>query len=704
MTKSFNWKTGGLTVYFVVDENDIVNIGGVEPAGKGPTAQEPDKYLIPMHQLRLQGDGNFNGSKTSKALLSSYQAARLKYVSYRHWTDSEASYCEVMTKDEESGLNVSSKFTVFKEVPVLRAWTAILNISEQPISLTSLPSLVVGGLTRASKQWWQDYTIHSATNTWFREAQWRSQSLPDVGIDNFLADRLPASFVTFGHSNQGSFSSGSHLPMGMLYSKKNSDTWLWQIENNGSWKWEIGDWGAQVYVALSGPTKNDHDSIQHIGPGQMFTTVPTALCHVHGNPDAAFQALTQYRRYIRRLHTDNVNLPVIFNDYMNCLMGDPDETKIRSLIGPAVEAGAEYFVIDAGWYSNDSNWWDDIGEWKPSARRFPSGFGSLLRELKEAGLIPGLWIEPESIGIKCKLADTLPPEAFFQQNGKRITERDRYQLDFRHQAVKEHLDQVIERLVTDLGVGYFKFDYNIEIVQGTDVGTLSPGAAHLEHNRAYLAWIHSLLDRYPGLVIENCSSGAQRMDYAMLSAHPIQSTSDQEDPVHYSAIAAAVFTAVTPEQGATWVYPQREWSDEINALTVVNSLLGRVHLSGRLDQLSPPQFGIIKQGIQVYKSIRNDIKSALPFWPLGLPKWHDEWLAYGLVCRDRTLLAVWRRGGDTTYSLPVSHLARTPRVKITLLYPNSFKAETNWDDKRGLVKVRLPNTICARLFQLEETI
>lgn len=36
-------------------------------------------------------------------------------------------------------------------------------------------------------------------------------------------------------------------------------------------------------------------------------------------------------------------------------------------------------------------------------------------------------------------------------------------------------------------------------------------------------------------------------------------------------------------------------------MTVVNSLLGRIHLSRRLDILKPHQFGLIKQGMDIYR-------------------------------------------------------------------------------------------------------
>ena len=262
------------------------------------------------------------------------------------------------------------------------------------------------------------------------------------------------------------------------------------------------------------------------------------------------------------------------------------------------------------------------------------------------------------------------------------------------------MDKVVHNLVVNYGAGYFKFDYNIEVMQGTDVGGDSPGAAHLEHQRAYLDWVRSLLDRYPGLVIESCSSGAQRMDYAMLGVHPLQSTSDQQDPVLYAAIAAAAPTAVAPEQSATWAYPQAEWSDEINAFTVVNSLMGRVYLSGRLDKISPHQLELVREGMRVYRQIRHHVKTAHAAWPLGFPKWHDDWLALALVTKDfGILLAVWRRGGPTKMGLPLKALSGQRDAKATVLYPARFKTQVVWDGESLLVEV--PNTICARLLHIK---
>ena len=168
--------------------------------------------------------------------------------------------------------------------------------------------------------------------------------------------------------------------------------------------------------------------------------------------------------------------PLIFNDYMNCLMGDPTTEKLLPVIDAAAEAGAEYFVIDAGWYADDGNWWDTVGAWEPSVKRFPDGgLDAVIDHIKERGLVPGLWVEPEVVGVHSPMLGELPDEAYFSVAGKRIEENGRYQLDFRHPAVIERMDRIIDGLIARFDLGYFKFDYNINPGHGTDVGGVSRG-------------------------------------------------------------------------------------------------------------------------------------------------------------------------------------------------------------------------------------
>ena len=89
--------------------------------------------------------------------------------------------------------------------------------------------------------------------------------------------------------------------------------------------------------------------------------MPVAVAVSAAGFEGAMAGLTRYRRALRRPHPDHQRLPVIFNDYMNTLMGDPTTDKLLPLISAAAEVGAEYFCIDAGWYDERRGWWDSVG-------------------------------------------------------------------------------------------------------------------------------------------------------------------------------------------------------------------------------------------------------------------------------------------------------------------------------------------------------
>ena len=346
----------------------------------------------------------------------------------------------------------------------------------------------------------------------------------------------------------------------------------------------------------------------------------------------------------------------------------------------------------------------------------------MLNQIKAADMVPGLWLEPEVVGMRSPVAGQLPDEAFFTRGGERVAEHGRYHLDLRHPAAVKHLDEVVDYLVRDLGVGYLKLDYNINAGPGTDAGGVTAGAGLLGHNRAYLDWLDGVLDRYPRLTIENCSSGGMRMDYAMLSRLQLQSTSDQQDHLLYAAIAAAAPAALAPEQAAIWAYPQPEFGDDEITFALCNALLGRVHLSGHLDRMTGPQQRLVADAIAAYKQIRSDLALSVPFWPLGLPGWTDSSLALGMHAATADYLLVWHRrpsrdpadprprGGAGSASqrsgaeppeitLPLRHLlGRLAAAEV--MYPSRGPTEAGWDASSGTLTVALPGIPSACLIRV----
>jgi alpha-galactosidase len=666
---------------------------------------------LPLIEARFTGETrNWSADRSVRTAAG----ARLLYQGHEELCEGSWSRLRIDLADPDTGLAAELHLRRPDGIAALQAHVTLVNAGTRALVVETVSSFVLGGLAgrpTSEGDLLANLDLWLAENDWLAENRWRRQPLRELLVDTNRRAHGQDPRTVFHRASQGTWSTAHHLPMGALTDRATGRTLAWQIESSGGWRWELGEHEGAAYLALLGPTDRDHHWRQVLEPGDTFTTVPAAIAlGLPGSGEdadgftAAIGELTAYRRAQRRPHPDHTALPVIFNDYMNTLMGSPTTEKLLPLIDAAAEAGAEVFVIDAGWYDDDAGgWWDSVGEWREARSRFPGGFAEVADRIRVGGMTPGLWLEPEVVGVRSPLATRLPEQAFFQRGGIRVVENGRYHLDLRHPAAVAHLDGVVDRLIADYGIGYFKFDYNVNAGPGTDLGADSAGVGLLGHHRAHLAWLDSLLERHPGLILENCGSGGGRADYALLARLQLQSTSDQQDPYRYAPIAAAAPAAITPEQAASWAYPQPEHTDDEIAFTLCNALLGRIHLSGYLNRMSPEQRALVAEALSVYKRIRAGIPAALPFWPLGLPGWNDPWIALGLRGAGTTYLTLWRRdGGRSDMVLTVPHL-RGRDAGASVLFPADGDAIARWDAHEGELTVRLPRTHTACLIALDHS-
>lgn len=628
---------------------------------------------------------------------------RLVLKEFRDDRNAAGRKIEVETQDEETGLVVTSHYQFYDGIAVVCAWTTLYNGGKEDLGIEYVSSFAITGIEKEGIRLPEDkLELWIPHNGWQKELHWNRYRLDELGMSSTQPEAIRRTSKTIGINNAGNWSTKEYIPMGYLYNEEAGSALYWQIEHNGSWYWEIADQDGHLYLKLSGPTEHQSHWWKNLTPGESFESVPVSVGSLIGGFDEAMGELTKYRRAIRRPNADNENLPVIFNDYMNCLFADPTTEKELPLIEAAKEAGCEYYVIDAGWYA-DGFWWDYVGEWLPSAKRFPNGLEEVTNRIVEKGMVPGVWLELEVMGIKCPLADQVPEDWYFIRHGKKVSDRSRYQLDFRNPAVQKYASDVIDRLVRDYRVGYIKMDYNIEPGIGTEIGADSFGEGLLGHERAYLEWLEGIFEKYPQLVIENCSSGGLRMDYAMLSRYSIQSTSDTEDYIKYSTIAANAPSALTPEQAAVWSYPLKEGDDEEAVFNMVNAMLLRIHQSGHLAQISRERFALVKEGIDYYKKIRRDLRQGLPFWPLGPASYQDGWASVAIVSGKKTYMAVWRRGSqESTVTLPHKCL-RGKKAEAVCAYPADGRGcRFAWNNTLGELTVELSEKISARIFEITE--
>ncbi|WP_375425841.1 glycoside hydrolase family 36 protein [uncultured Friedmanniella sp.] len=691
---TIDWTTPAVSLRFLADVDSAGEDGPLRlvdvVAGAGPGPGDPAAYarvqqpLVEVMGPQLGSDPSSHSSRMTGSQLG----GGLRYVRHEARTEGPAAVLEIEQMEPVTGLRAFSRFVVLPGMAAVRTTTTLSGTAGRPpVLVWAVSSLATGAVVSDDLA---GTTVWRAECSWTAENRWSAHPLRSAGL---VTTRSGARGPTAGSAVRAvatsTWSSGAYVPVGAVVGGAGR-TLAWQVEHNGPWVWEVGErrgqgWQPAVisddaagppagdqadgaYVSVLGPTDMLHSWSVSVSATESFTTVPVSFA-VAGSLDEAFGRLTEQRRASRRDHPQNVRLPVVFNDYMDTLEGDPTEAKELPLIDAAEAVGAEYYCIDAGWYDDTAGWWASVGDWEPSTVRFPRGLSFLLDHIRSRGMVPGLWLEPEVVGVTSRTAQTLPERAFLQRGGVRVRERDRYLLDLRNPDARAHLDQTIDRLVFDLGVGYFKLDYNVTPGPGTDLEAASVGHGLLEHCRAVLSWLDGVLDRHPDLVLENCGSGALRSDFAMLSRLQLQSTSDQQDPLLYPAIAVASLVHVLPEQAAHWAYPQATMTDEEIVFTMCTGLAGRLYQAGLLDRMDDDQLALVRAGVDAHKAIRQHLARSVPRFPTGLPTWDDPWVSVAFDDGAETLLLAWRQAhapAEVVLALP--HLPDA-EMSVEQVYP-----------------------------------
>ena len=637
---------------------------------------------------------------------------------------------------EDLGLEVTVSIRGISGCAVVRSTTTVRNVSTKQVTLTHLSSAYVQGLALHGCKPWNDKNklrVHYCRQTWAGEGQWRHASLEELGM-----------YETAKHStrgavhlwSEGSWSTGRYQPMIVVEDLETTQVWYAQIETSSPWHFEIGMRGSiwekgkpALYLQADGASDRYGGWYLTLQPGESFTSVPVAYGCCEGDFTDAVRELTHYRRTaLKQPIPGFAQPPILFNDYMNCLFANQSREKLEPIIQAAASAGVEVFCMDAGWFTNPNAKGPCIlGDWFPNDDKFgPGGVAGMLRFIKDAGMVPGLWLEMEVCGEDSDLGQR-PDDWFLQVYGHRVGGGDRWFLNFTNEDVKEYLHNAIDHLVS-LGVGYIKNDYNACIGLGDDVIGSSPADGLIRNARAFYKFIDEIRARHPQLILENCGCGAMRLDYGIQSHFHLASYSDQESYEYAPSILVGTLAAVLPEQLGIWAYPfpltvahkdspeilkspeylAAQSDGEQTIFNMVNGLCGVICLSGRIDAADEFNLSLIQEGVRIFKDIRQQTAISHPIWPLGMPRIGDvdAWASVALSSplEDHLLLAIWRRETSSEYcEIPLRGFAGCQAL-ITQIYPtsDSFFVETSYNPLKGNLTVHFPKMNQARFFEVQK--
>src|SRR3954449_11928973 len=373
----------------VRDGRPVLQLPARTPAS-GQPRQPPEHAELPPVEILAVGHGR---QRAGVRHVETAVGARLELLETNTDRIGDRHVFRADLRDPVTGLAATLELTSPAGISAVRAQVHVRNEGREPVTLLSVSSLVLDGLPVPD-----DLQLISGDSDWLGESRFATvplrRWLPDLGLANHGGTGKGGYLA----SARGTWSTAGRLPVAALVEPATGRAWLWQVEHNGPWHWEVGERYRGTYLAALGPTDADAQWQQTLAPGESFSTVPVGLAAVEeGGLEAAAAAMTAYRRAMRRPHADDRRTTLVFNDYMNTLMGDPTTEKLLPLVDAAAGVGAEIFCIDAGWYDEGAIWEEGLGTWQPSTRRFPGGLLTVIDHIRARGMAPGLWLEPEVV-------------------------------------------------------------------------------------------------------------------------------------------------------------------------------------------------------------------------------------------------------------------------------------------------------------------
>lgn len=260
------------------------------------------------------------------------------------------------------------------------------------------------------------------------------------------------------------------------------------------------------------------DTYFDIAPGGSFTGATIYAAKGASIEDSSFAMRRFFRKRLSLLKDiDSDVIPLEYNGWWPYEDRFISEDVYFQNSEIAKNLGIRYAVLDAGWFGtdeNDQNWYEKRGDWELiNSTIFPSGMKSLFDRAKSIGVLPGIWCEIEAVGKLAKLNET---------HKDLIALRDGVSLGYICLGFKKSREwalSVIDRLLGEYGAKWIKFDFNLDPARGCNAlhHDHGKGDGLYGHYMGYYELLRKVHEKYPDVILENCSSGGLRMDVEMLS-------------------------------------------------------------------------------------------------------------------------------------------------------------------------------------------
>jgi alpha-galactosidase len=394
--------------------------------------------------------------------------------------------------DPASGLVVSSEITLFSDFPAVEWLLRLRNTgaADTPI----LENLLPLDLKIAAPK--GDITLHRSHGS-------TCQPTDFLPIDERVA---PSKEVTL--SPRGGRSSNGVLPFFNL-------EWagggiVGAIGWSGQWQMRLRRDGGGG-LSLQAGQQTTHLKLR---PGEGIRTPRILLTMWKG--DDRLRGHNLLRRlllahYVPRIQGEIVVPPITENTWFAFNTGNAvTEQNQLHAIRCMAPLGVECYWLDAGWF--EGGWPTGVGSWVPKKEAFPRGLKPLGDAAHERGMKFVVWFEPERVNPNSRIAKEHPEWVLRVSKGDGL-------FNLGDPAAREWLTNYLSKFFADSGIDIYRNDFNIDPLpfwQASDAPDRQ-GIAEIRYIEGLYAMWDALIERQPGLWIDNCASGGRRIDLETIS-------------------------------------------------------------------------------------------------------------------------------------------------------------------------------------------
>ena len=414
-------------------------------------------------------------------------------------------------KDELIGLEATLSYTIFDDVAGVMRSVKLHNASDSDLVIERAYSLC---LELPDSR----YDLITLTGAWARERELirRPLVMGEQGVSSLRgATSLFASNMLFLARPETTEAQGEAIGAALVYS--GNFTAQVHVDHNRT---------SRVFLGLNGV-----DFAWKLAPGADFHTPEAVTVY----SDAGLDGMSrQFHRvcadHLVRGKFAKAPRPILLNNW-EATYFNFNEEKLLKIARTAADVGVELFVLDDGWFGHRDDDHTSLGDWYVDTKKLPNGLRHLTDQVHAMGLKFGLWFEPEMISPKSDLYEKHPDWAIHIPGREPVQQRQQLTLDMSREDVQDYVYGCVASHLREDGIDYVKWDMNRHF---SNIGSaLLSADQQKELPHRYMLGLYRVLEKlvneFPDVLFESCSSGGGRFDMGMLHYMPQTWTSDNTD-------------------------------------------------------------------------------------------------------------------------------------------------------------------------------